>query len=114
MTILVEDETVPSQTFTKVIIYAYTHRVYSSHQIAKAVRENVMFMWIASRQLPDFRTINHFRPERIKRGAQDRLHRSASISCQGEVVAAALLSRSANLWRHLVTTMQVITALPVP
>jgi len=51
---------------TKVIIYAYTQRIYSSRLIAKAVRENVMFMWIAGRQRPDFRTINRFRSERLK------------------------------------------------
>lgn len=51
---------------TKVIIYAYTQRFYSSRQIAKAVRENIMFMWIAGRQRPDFRTINRFRSERMK------------------------------------------------
>ena len=51
---------------TKVIIYAYTQRIYSSRQIAKTVRENVMFMWIAGRQRPDFRTINRFRSERMK------------------------------------------------
>ncbi|MEC0334156.1 transposase [Paenibacillus macerans] len=45
---------------TKVIIYAYTQRIYSSRQIAIAVRENIMFMWIAGRQRPDFRTINRF------------------------------------------------------
>ncbi|TMV47054.1 IS1182 family transposase [Paenibacillus mesophilus] len=51
---------------TKVIIYAYMQRIYSSRQIAKAVRENVMFMWIAGRQRPDFRTLNRFRSERMK------------------------------------------------
>lgn len=51
---------------TKVIIYAYTQRIYSSRQIAKAVRENIMFMWIAGRQRPDFRTINRFRSDRMK------------------------------------------------
>lgn len=51
---------------TKVIIYAYTQRIYSSRQIAKAVRENIMFMWIAGRQRPDFRTINRFRSERMR------------------------------------------------
>lgn len=51
---------------TKIIIYAYTQRIYSSRQIAKAVRENIMFMWIAARQRPDFRTINRFRSERMK------------------------------------------------
>jgi len=51
---------------TKLIIYAYTQRIYSSRQIAKAVRENIPFMWLAARQRPDFRTINRFRSERMK------------------------------------------------
>ncbi|MCM3626864.1 transposase [Paenibacillus glycanilyticus] len=34
--------------------------------MAKAVRENIMFMWLAARQRPDFRTINRFRSERMK------------------------------------------------
>jgi transposase len=51
---------------TKIIVYAYTQRIYSSRQIAKAVRENIMFMWLAARQRPDFRTINRFRSERMK------------------------------------------------
>ncbi|MGG3533888.1 IS1182 family transposase, partial [Paenibacillus rhizolycopersici] len=51
---------------TKVLIYAYTQRIYSSRLIAKAVRENIMFMWIAGRQRPDFRTINRFRSDRMK------------------------------------------------
>ncbi|WP_238413493.1 transposase [Alicyclobacillus sp. TC] len=51
---------------TKIVIYAYTQRIYSSRQIAKAVRENVPFMWLAGRQTPDFRTINRFRTERMK------------------------------------------------
>lgn len=51
---------------TKVVVLAYLQRIYSSRQIAKAVRENIMFMWIAGRQRPDFRTINRFRSERMK------------------------------------------------
>ncbi|WP_284646542.1 transposase [Paenibacillus silviterrae] len=51
---------------TKVIVYGYTQRLYSSHLIAKAVRENIPFMWLAAMQQPDFRTINRFRSERMK------------------------------------------------
>ena len=51
---------------TKVIIYAYTQRIYSSRQIAKSVRENILFMWLAGRQQPDFRTLNRFRSQRMK------------------------------------------------
>ena len=49
----------------EVILYAYTQRNYSSRQIARAVRENVMFMWIAGRQRPDFRTLSRFRSKRV-------------------------------------------------
>ena len=45
----------------KVMIYSYTQKLYSSRQIAKALRENVNFMWIAGGNKPDFRTINRFR-----------------------------------------------------
>ncbi|GMA64366.1 hypothetical protein GCM10025859_48060 [Alicyclobacillus fastidiosus] len=51
---------------TKVLVYAYTQRIYSSRQIAKALRENIHFMWLSARQTPDFRTINRFRSERMK------------------------------------------------
>jgi transposase len=50
----------------KVIVYAYTQRIYSSRQIAKAVRENVNFLWLSGGNQPDFRTINGFRGEKMK------------------------------------------------
>ncbi len=49
-----------------VIIYAYTQKIYSSRQIAKQLKENSYFMWLARHQKPDFRTINRFRSERMK------------------------------------------------
>ena len=45
----------------KVMIYSYSQKVYSSRQIAKALRENINFMWIAGGNKPDFRTLNRFR-----------------------------------------------------
>lgn len=50
----------------KILIYAYTQRIYSSRQIAKALRENVHFMWLSAHNRPDFRTINRFRGEIMK------------------------------------------------
>ena len=47
----------------KVLVYAYSQRLYSSRRIAKALRENVVFMWLAGGNTPDFRTINRFRGE---------------------------------------------------
>ena len=51
---------------TKILVYAYTQRSYSSRQIAKAVREQIPFLWLTGRQTPDFRTIHRFRGERMK------------------------------------------------
>lgn len=50
----------------KIIIYAYTQKVYSSRKIAKQLKENIYFMWISQSQTPDFRTINRFRSEKMK------------------------------------------------
>jgi transposase len=50
----------------KVILYAYSNRIYSSRQIAKQLKENVVFMWLSGEQQPDFRTINRFRSDRMK------------------------------------------------
>lgn len=51
----------------KVVIYAYAQRIYSARQIAKALREQIPFMWLAGGNRPDFRTINNFRSRRLKR-----------------------------------------------
>ena len=45
----------------KVLIYAYSQRTFSSRQIAKALRENVNYMWLSGMSRPDHRTINRFR-----------------------------------------------------
>lgn len=50
----------------KVIVYAYAVQVYSGRQIAKAMRENLPFMWLSGGNRPDFRTINRFRGEKLK------------------------------------------------
>jgi len=56
----------------KVLVYAYTQRIYSSRQIAKALRENVYFMWLSGQNRPDFRTINRFRST-VMRGIMDKV-----------------------------------------
>ena len=43
------------------LAYFRCQKTYSSRQIAKSLRENINFMWIAGGNKPDFRTINRFR-----------------------------------------------------
>ena len=50
----------------KVIVYAYLNKIYTSRKIAKALREDIHFMWLSGMQRPDFRTINEFRSTRLK------------------------------------------------
>lgn len=49
----------------KVLVYAYSDKIFSSRQIAKATRENINFLWLTGNTRLDFMTINRFRSERI-------------------------------------------------
>lgn len=50
----------------KVLVYAYVCKVYTGRQIARALRQDIHFMWLSGMQQPDFRTINLFRSGRLR------------------------------------------------
>lgn len=50
----------------KVLVYAYSQKIYTSRQIAKALREQLPFLWLSGGNQPDFRTVNAFRESRMK------------------------------------------------
>lgn len=64
----------------KVLVYAYLSKIYSSRFIAKALREDVNYMWLSGMQRPDFRTINGFRSGRLK-GVIDQVFGSMVEFC---------------------------------
>lgn len=45
----------------KAWILGFVYRIYSCRLLAKAIRENLPFIWIAGNRQPDFRTLNNFR-----------------------------------------------------
>lgn len=49
----------------KVLVYGYLNNVCSSRVLAKQVRENIYYRWIAGCGQPDFRTINSFRKDKL-------------------------------------------------
>jgi len=51
------------QMMLKIILAAYSSKIFSSRQIAKAVRQDVTFMWLSGMQRPSFNTINRFRSD---------------------------------------------------
>ncbi|WP_243458156.1 IS1182 family transposase [Sporosarcina sp. Te-1] len=50
----------------KVILYAYSQKIYSCRGIEKMITENLPAMWLAAMERPDFRTLNDFRGIRMK------------------------------------------------
>lgn len=50
----------------KVLIYAYSTKLYSCRKIDQALSQNIHFMWLSGMQRPDFRTINNFRSGTLK------------------------------------------------
>ena len=54
----------------KVLFYSYLSNVYSCRKIAKALTENIHFMYISGNSTPDFRTVNDFRGKVLK----DHIH----------------------------------------
>ena len=50
----------------KILFYAYARGIFSSRNIAKALGENIAFIYLAAWQRPDFRTINNFRTNNLQ------------------------------------------------
>ena len=50
----------------KVLVYAYTKKIFTVRPIAAALCEDINFMWLSGMNRPDFRTINNFRSGRLK------------------------------------------------
>ena len=50
----------------KLVVYAYTDKVFSCRRISKSARENIMYMWLCGGNTPTFMAVNRFRSERMK------------------------------------------------
>ena len=50
----------------KVILYAYSLKIFSCREIAKSIRQDITFMWLTGMQRPSFNTINRFRTDYFK------------------------------------------------
>ena len=50
----------------KILFYGYLNNTYSCRKLARAVEENIYFMWLSGGLKPDFRTINNFRGNKLR------------------------------------------------
>lgn len=55
----------------KVLLYGYAMKIYTGRKIAKALTQDITFMWLAAFNRPDFRTINLFRSGILKETIED-------------------------------------------
>ena len=99
----------------KVIVYGYLNNVCSSRMIAKNVRENIYFRWIAGCQSPDFRTINNFRKDKLTSVINEvfvevvkLLHKQGYVSLNTLYVDGTKIESRANrytfVWKKAVET----------
>jgi len=49
----------------KVLIYGYAIGLRGSRKLADRLKEDIVFIWLAARQTPDFRTISDFRKDKL-------------------------------------------------
>lgn len=92
----------------KVLLYGYCEKIYSSRQIAKALRENVNFMWLSAFQTPNFRTINRFRCkhagkelEQIFAGLVESLLDSGHISFENYFIDGTKIEANSNKFKYV-------------
>lgn len=53
----------------KVLLYAYSTKIYTGRKIARALSQDIHFMWLSGKSNPDFRTINSFRSSKTDEDA---------------------------------------------
>ena len=90
----------------KVLVYAYLMKIYTSRPIAKAVREDIHFMWLAGMHRPDYQVFNLFRSSRLK-GTIDAvftalvtfLHEEKLINLETYFVDGTIMEADANKHR---------------
>ena len=92
----------------KVILYAYSLKIFSCRQIAKAIRQDVTFMWLTGMQRPTFNTINRFRSDYFRKILEDVftelldfLHEKGYISYTDFFVDGTKLEANAGRYTHV-------------
>lgn len=94
----------PPRIIMKILVYGMLCKTRSSRKLARATRENFVFMYLAEKVHPDFRTINRFRrehPEFVKQAfkktieiaAENNLTDLSFISIDGTTLKAYAGSR---------------------
>jgi transposase len=94
----------------KVLFYSYLCNIYSCRKIAKALEENIYFMWLSGNSCPDFRTISRFRGDGLKEDIKELftqlvllLQESGYVSLEVQYIDGTKIESASNrytfVWR---------------
>lgn len=100
------------RTLIGILIYGYSHGVFSARQLEKRCREDLGFMYIAGRQCPNFRVLSDFRKNQgeffqacfkqtVKLALELKLASLGHVSLDGSYFKANSSKHKAMSYRHL-------------
>ena len=74
---------VDPKTMFKILVYAYSQNIYSSHKIERACKRDINFMWLlAGQKAPDHSTIARFRQNYAGAAVEDLFYQFANLLFQ--------------------------------
>ena len=104
-----------------ILIYGYSHGVFSSRQLEKRCREDLSFMYIAGRRCPNFRVLSDFRKDNaeffhacfkqtVALALEMKLASLGHVSLDGSKFKANSSKHKAMSYKHLKEKEAVLTA----
>jgi transposase len=92
----------------KIVLYAYSTKLYSSRKIELALKQDITFMWLSAMQCPDHNTINRFRSQYLKEILSDIftelldfLHTQGYIKFESYFVDGTKIEADANKFSYV-------------
>ena len=111
----------PPRQITSILIYGYSHGVFSSRQLEKRCNEDLSFMYIAGRNCPNFRVLSDFRKDNaeffhacfkqtVKLALEMKLASLGHVSLDGSKFKANSSKHKAMSYKHLKEKEAALTA----
>jgi transposase len=92
----------------KVIIYAYSTKLFSCRKIEQALTQDITYMWLSGMQTPNYGTINNYRTiifkdilETVFRQVLDYLHENGYVKYETYFVDGTKINADANKYSYV-------------
>lgn len=92
----------------KVLIYSFSTKLYSSRKIEKALKQDIVYMWLSGMQYPDHNTISRFRSyyfqniiEEVFTKVLEYLHKNGYIRFENHFVDGTKIEANAGKYTYV-------------